>query len=497
MLTAGLFTNYLVIFLFAILFMQKENHPAKILEAPQHEEILEVDTLPYKIIIPTFLGSDQRNYYGNTAPSALNVIWRHYLGQGETVISRRLGSRIWAGAGWTGQPLYVIEDSIPYLIQGAYDHHLKKIDARNGKLLWQYKFDDVVKGTGTVWINPHARNRSEEVIIFQGSRLGVGNFLDTKHIPSYRAISFATGEELWRLDVKWTDSYSRDVDGSALVINDTLYIGLENSLFTLLNPLPQYASTRDGMLQPHIYSEHLLYRQEDVIRHNRNVVTEGSVSRLGNHFFIASGSGRVFRYNSTTGQLDWEFFIGSDIDGTAIVTSDSCILVSIEKQYIKGRGGVVKLDPRKGPSEAVVWFHPTEDADFNTWEGGIVGSVGVTDAYNSQSLAAFVGIDGYLYVVDHKSLTEHKELAWDNKTHYNTPKLVFKTRVGPSISTPIFSENRLVVAGYNGIYLYSYDEENNFNLLARYNTTFEATPIFMDGKIFVASRDGYLYCFGD
>ena len=103
MFTTGLFTNYLVILFIAFLCMQQEGDLNQVLEEKQPIEIVETDTLPYKIIIPTFLGSDKRNYYGNTAPSALNVIWRHYLGQGETVISRRLGSRIWAGAGWTGQ----------------------------------------------------------------------------------------------------------------------------------------------------------------------------------------------------------------------------------------------------------------------------------------------------------------------------------------------------------------------------------------------------------
>lgn len=49
-------------------------------------------------------------------------------------------------AGWTGQPLLIKENGEPYLIQGASNHH-KKIRAKTGKLIWQYKFDDVIKGT--------------------------------------------------------------------------------------------------------------------------------------------------------------------------------------------------------------------------------------------------------------------------------------------------------------------------------------------------------------
>ena len=86
-----------------------------------------IETQNPDIIIGTFLGNFQRNYYGNVAPDSLNIIWKHYLGSGKTIISRKLGERTWAGAGWTGQPLLVKEDSNLVLIQGSYDHNLKKL----------------------------------------------------------------------------------------------------------------------------------------------------------------------------------------------------------------------------------------------------------------------------------------------------------------------------------------------------------------------------------
>jgi len=74
---------------------------------------------------------------------------------------------------------------------------------------------------------------------------------------------------------------------------------------------------------------------------------------------------------------------------------------------------------------------------------------------------------------------------------------VYKHRIGPSISTPIFTKNRLIAASYNGIFLFSYDKELNFKLLDVWKTSFEATPIVYNRVIYIASRDGYLYCFGD
>ena len=212
------------------------------------------DTLTYPII-KTFLGNWQRNFYGKNAPDTLALVWKHFLGKGETVISRKAGSREWAGAGWTGQPLLIKERGKLYLIQGAYDHHLKKIEAESGKLIWQYKFDDVVKGTGTIWINNYPDNPENGMVILQGSRLGTQHFLDAKHIPSYRAISYYSGEELWRMDQKWTHSYSRDVDGSALILNDTAYLGLENSYFTVFDPDHRNGRMLNGMFQPNIIQE--------------------------------------------------------------------------------------------------------------------------------------------------------------------------------------------------------------------------------------------------
>ena len=453
-----------------------------------------------ELIIPTFLGNEQRNFYGNEGPSNLSLNWKLYLGEGETVISRKLGSRLWEGAGWTGQPLLVREDTNLILIQGAFDHNLKKINAANGEILWEYAFDDVIKGTGTLWMNQKADLPDNQLVILQGSRLGVGNYLDTKHIPSYRAISYFTGRELWRLDVKWTDSYSRDVDGSALMIGDTAYIGLENSLFTLLSPDHHLADTLDGMLQPLIYREVPLYTESDVIAHNKNIVTESSPCLLNGVIYIASGSGHIYGYDLATQKLTWDFFIGSDIDGSAVVTDDSCLIVTVEKQYIIGKGGAFKLNPLLPPEESVVWYLPTEDKTYNTWEGGIIGSAGVNDAYHDGSLpylAAFMAIDGYLYIVEHRVVRDKCFVAGpDGIKKYPTPVIRFKDKIGPSISTPLITRDRIIAAGYNGLHLYRYDKDLQITKIDSFAGPFEATPIVHDQKLYIACRDGYFYCLG-
>lgn len=454
-----------------------------------------------EIISGTFRGNSERNYYGDSSPESLDVLWKFYLGKGKTVISRKLGSRIWSGAGWTGQPLLVREGNDTFLIQGSFDHYLRKINIRDTSLAWKYKFDDVVKGTGTIYLNPFPRNRDESIIILQGSRLGAGNYLDSKYIPSYRAVSYFTGKELWRLDVKWKGSYSRDVDGSALILNDTAYIGLENGIFTVFDPDPARASLRDNMCQPYIIQEIMLYTEQDIEAHKNNVVTESSPALLGNRIYIASGSGHVYGYNLQTRVLDWDFYTGCDMDGSVVVTSDSCLLVSLEKQYIKGKGGVYKLNPSKSPSESVVWYFEVADTLFEGWEGGVIGTAAINDRYvdeDNPHYAAIPALDGYLYIVDHKTIdTSVFSLGPDSITQYPSPLLKAKLALGPSISSPVLTEDKLIFAGYNGIYLYRYSPDGVFERLSHFVAPCEASPVLCNRKIYIASRNGYLYCFGE
>ncbi len=454
------------------------------------------------VLISTYLGSEKRNYYGNLAPEKLDTIWKLYLGKGMSPAYGK--NKIWAGAGWTGQPLFVKEANKSYLIQGAFDYNLKKIDAKTGKIIWQYKFDDIIKGTGTIWVNHNETQKDKRYVIIQGSRLGVGNSKKTKHVPSLRAVSYITGKELWRMNVKATDSYSRDVDGSALVVNDTAYLALENALFTVFDPDYKKAEMRDSMMQAKIYQELQYYNKNDIKLHGNDLVAEASPTLIGDRIYTPSGTGWVYGYSIKNKKNDWEFYIGADLNGTAPATYDSCLLIAVEKQYIKGRGGVFKLNPNKKPENSVEWYFPTPDKKWYHWDGGIVGSVAVNDYYTGDSLmhiAAFVDISGYLYVVQHDKIDKYiKVLGHDDKTYYPCPKLLAKEKIIGTISSPIIVGDKIIVATDNGIFLFkfNYNEQKPKLTLLDVVTGLEidATPIVYDGYVYIASRNGYLYCFG-
>jgi outer membrane protein assembly factor BamB len=450
-----------------------------------------------ELINPTFLNNAERNYYGANPPDSLKLIWKHYLGVGTTQVK---GLVNWAGAGWTGQPLMVLENGKKFIIQGAYDHHLKKIRADSGKLVWQYKYEDVLKGTGTIWIDPKTNRRDEKMVILQGSRSGTT--LDAGQVFSYRGVNYFSGQELWRLNSARTRCYSRDVDASALVLGDTAYLGLENGLFTVFSPALRNARTEKTYKLPLIYRQKdTLYKRTDALLHGGNLVTEASPSRIGNYVYIASGSGYVWGYNILKDTIDWSFFIGSDIDGSPVVTSDSCLLIAVEKQYIKGKGGILKLNPRKEGRAAIVWYYPTGDYMFADWQGGVIGSCATNEKSKKstdRAMGACVGIDGFLHVFSLQDTVPNQSvLSFDGLTKVATPQPIFTYQMGQSIATPAFIGDKIIALGYGGLYMFEQRAKEIFRMHSRVDIRGEATPFVDDKRVYVASRDGYLYCFGD
>ena len=456
-----------------------------------------------EVLISTFLGNEKRNFYGNEAPNKLDSVWKIYLGEG---ISPAYGKdKVWKGAGWTGQPLLVREDGELYLIQGAFDYHLKKIHAKTGKLVWQYKFEDILKGTGTIWVDKKAKNPENKYIIMQGSRLGFWNSHDDKYIPSFRAISYMTGKELWRMNVKKTACYSRDVDGSAVVVDTLAYLALENGIFTVFSPAPKYKERLDGVVQPKILQEITYYTKKDIKLHGDDLVSESSPTVLNDRVFTLSGTGRIYGYNLKTRKNDWEYYIGTDLNGSAPATDDGCLLIPVEKQYMPGSGGVMKIDPSKTGHESVVWFYPTPNKKWYHWEGGIIGSVSCNDAYvndNEDHFAVFLDVTGELTVLDHQKTEKKKTvLGPDSTTWFKTPKLVAKANIPGTISTPIIVKDKIIATTDDGLYLYQLvkrKKKYELKLLDKVQgLEIDATPIVWDKKIYIAVRDGYMYCFGE
>ena len=471
------------------------------------------------LLLPTFLGNDQRRFYGRGTPAKLGLQNKFYLGYGQTRIGRQV--QLWGGAGWTGQPTLVRDRGRDYLIIGAFDHHLRKIDLADNREVWRYKFDDVIKGSATVFIDDNAPEENR-IVVVQGSRAGVFHGLGSKIVPSFRAISFRTGRELWRLNVRRTPSYSRDNDSSAIYLgHGLLFNAAENGVGYFINTSVRAASVREGILQPEIVAEVELFDRKDYWAHGGNLVAEASPSRLGGTVFLAAGSGHVYGIDTSRKKIVWDFKTGSDMNGTTSISKDGFVFAALERQYIPGQGGLMKLDPSKSPEESVVWFLPTRNTRYAEWRGGIIGSAALSDEYLGAELPplfAAVGIDGYLYIGSQQETSGAVTPGPHGRHNYPVPRIIHRQQVGPSIATPVFTDgHKLVVPTYYGVYLFKIHFETAVNesdpavLTAKggkYKVTveqqdhflggysFEATPAIWNDKVLICCRDCYLYTLG-
>jgi outer membrane protein assembly factor BamB len=254
-----------------------------------------------------------------------------------------------------------------------------------------------------------------------------------------------------------------------------------------------------------------------------NIAVEASIARIGDTLYQAAGSGHVYGLALPDLRIVWDYEVGSDLDGTSVVTRDNKLIISVEKQYIAGRGGIMMLDPSKPPADAGVWYFPTENRGISEWKGGVIGSVAVNDETNVDgsrpALAAFNSVDGNLYVVSQDKMAAKPVAGFDGKTSYPTPVQVFKGNIGAAISTPVIVGDTIVAAGYdNTVHLYRIDylpastagngvllpsrDGSSWKVRVRQIATykaggaFEATPLVWKGRIYLGCRDGYLYCLG-
>jgi outer membrane protein assembly factor BamB len=449
-------------------------------------------------LIPTYLGNFQRNFYGNQAPEKLRILWRTPLGTGETFFKERINRM--SGAGWTGQPLLFRENGKLVLIQVSLDHHLRKIDASNGAILWQVKLDDSIKGTPTYFDRGHGDEATRRVLI-TGSRHGFG--IDLRRDPAWslRGLSFDDGREFWRHNTVLTDSNSRDCDASAVIIGQRAAIPLENGKFLLFSPDPQKSRPFEQWRLPQVDATSMLYQKKDLASHGAELSCESSPTLVDDIAYVAAGCGRIYAKSMKSRFTHWTLDVGGDLESTMPLTNDGCLLLGIEKQFIPGPGGVVKIDPKRKGRDALLWFLPWDDATFYEWQGGIVGSVTCNDAYGPSAagaghLACAVSVDGILRLFDHTQLSEKRHPGPLLHLDLPQPKVLDEIRLPMgTISTPIFVKDTILIGYDNGLDLYRITVEGKLRLLDRIvKKMFDATPIVWDGKAYIASRDGYLYC---
>ena len=475
--------------------------------------------------VGTFLGNYGRRFYGlGPVPKHLDLLWKVDLGSNWSSgkYDKDKPSK-WSGSGWTGQPSIVVDGGKPYVIASSYSYNLRRIDATTGKVVWAYKFDDIIKSSPSVFLNPSPTGPDDKYIVVAGSRRGYPLKIDDPTVAPVRAVTFGGGKELWRLPVPQTRNYSRDCDGSGFFYDGVFYIGVESGWFYALDPLETQPWT--DWKKPLILHQRLLLGDANNANHDDDVALESSAAAVGKNLYIASGAGHVYGLRRSDLTVVWDYFIGSDLNGTPVPTKKGLLLQAVEKQFIKGKGGMLALDPNKPAGQATVWYVPTGNRKVGDWAGGVVGSAAVNDEYNADgtypALCAFNAIDGYLYVASQDTVSDATVAGPNLEKGLKTPVQVAKIWNGGAVSTPLLFGTALVSASYDQrVHLfdiaYTPAQKGDAGALpsasgdGKYWTVslkerdqfyadgaFESTPTLWNGRVYVGCRDGWFYCLGD
>ncbi len=425
----------------------------------------------------TFRGNPTRSWYGEgPVPEDPEVLWSYPGASGGMCGESSVGgeTRTWCGTGWTGQPAVWERDGRTTVAFGAYDKAVHVLDGASGeRILDDHATGDIIKGSVTV-------DPDGFPLLYTGSRDGYYHVvaLDRESGP----------EELWKLSAeevsptKWND----DWDGSALVIDDFLFEGGENSQLHIVELHRGYDDAGKVTVSPELvfnapgWDDELLSAIGD-----DEVSIENSVAVSGNTVYFANSGGLVQGWD-LSGLRDgraptrtFRFWTGDDTDASIVVDGDGMLYVASEYERGTDRsqevGQLLKLDPTK-PEDPLVWSVHDDDVR----PGGLWSTPALHDGM------VYVGTDGgRLLAVDQQS----GDLAWE------------KQLAGPTWQSPVVVDDVLIEGDCNGV-LHAFDVsepgvEPEELWTAELGGCIESTPAVWRGRIYVGTRGGRFFAIGD
>lgn len=425
--------------------------------------------------LSTFRGNPTRSWYGSGMPQNPRVLWTYPKSGGMCSVSTDGSSTsTWCGDGWTGQPTVVERDGRTWVSFGGYDASMHWIDGATGEnILTPFKTGDLVKGSMST--DPDGYPLS-----YKGSR---DNY--------FRILATDRGDaavELWKLSARdgvqqvWND----DWDGAALVIDDYLFQGGENSWFYIIKLNRGYGADGKVTVNPQIVFKTPGWDQElSNLISDRQFSIENSVAVSGNTVYFSNSAGLVQGWDISglkegrTPTRVFRFWTGDDTDATITIDKQGMLYVGSEYERHNDRsktvGQMMKLDPTK-PENPLVWSIKDQYAGKSgVWATPALGDGVVYFATNGGRLIAADQMTGA--VVWEKSLGSQ---TWQS---------------------PVVVDRTLIEGDCEGN-LNAYDVSDPridppLKWTVKLNGCIEATPAVWKGRIYVATRGGQLYAIGD
>lgn len=423
-----------------------------------------------------FRGNPSRTYYGTgPVPVDPRVLWR-FPEKAMCGVSPLGGEdKVWCGAGWTGQPVvWERPDGITEVIFGAYDKRVHFLDAATGRRTRPDFFvGDIVKGS--VVLDPDGFP-----LLYVGSR--VNRYMIV-------ALDREAPEEIWSLSSDAVPGiWNNDWDSSAAIVDGYLLEGGENSFWFAVELNRGYDEDDLVTVAPEVVAALPAWTAELRAAVGRQQSIESSTAVFGETAYFTNSAGRVVGVDLTalgTGrEIVFDFWAGDDIDSTIVIDADGMLYVAPQVDLRTDRaaevGQLIKLDPGR-PDDPLVWqlFIPDR--------GGAAGGAWATPALHA----------GMLYLPTNPG----ELLAVDTATG----EVVWRDEIGSHAwSSPVVVDGTLIVAINCGaqpaLRAYSLSNprspEQTWELPVAAGCL-EATPAVWDGRIYIASRDGFMYAVGD
>jgi outer membrane protein assembly factor BamB len=381
---------------------------------------------------------------------------------------------LWCGTGWTGQPSVFERDGRTWVAFGAYDKAVHFLDADTGeRILPDFPVGDIIKGSVTV-------DPDGFPILYTGSRDGY-----------FRALALDRPDgavELWSWHAEnvqptlWND----DWDGSALVLDDYLFEGGENSQFHIWKLNRGYGDDGLVTLDPQLVFNAPGWDDEQLANLGDDEVSiENSVMITGNTVYFSNSGGLVQGWDITglaSGQPPtrvFRYWAGEDMDASLVADADGNLYGGVE--YEKGRaraqevGQLIKLDP-SNPDDPLVW----SISDGNLIKSGVWATPAIHDGV---IYAAFNG--GRVIAVD----AETGDIIWE------------KSLGSQTWQSPVIVDDVLLQGDCEGV-LHAYDISDPTVdppelWTVQLGGCIESTPAVWGGRIYVGARGGQFYAIGD
>jgi outer membrane protein assembly factor BamB len=437
--------------------------------------------------LTTFRGNATRSYYGEGPVPSDPVIRWTYPSDGSKMCSQSAeggaGSPVkeWCGTGWTGQPNVVaMRDGTMTVREGAYDGHYHFLDAGTGEpVMPDLVTDDLAKGSAT-------SDPDGYPLYYAGSR-------DNQ----FRVVAMDRAEPdvLWKIDAHDTSLvpqplWNDDWDGAALVIDDILLEGGENSWLYIVRLNRGYDAQGLVTVDPQVvatvpgFDAQLLADAGD-----QDVSIESSVAYRDGVVYVANSGGLITGWDISDVQNGgsgvhqvFRYWTGDDTDASIVIDDEGFLYVASEYQRFNDRsqttGQLMKLDPRR-PEDPLVWSVPALELGFE----------GAGGSWSTPALAGEV-----LYA----TTAAGRVLAIDRATG----EILWERQIGsPAIGSPVVVDGTLLQGDCSG-HLYAWDvSDPNAQPTLEWNLDLgdciESTPAVWHGWLYVGTRAGYLYGIAD